>query len=697
MKNFKNILLEHYPHEKVEMFSDFITFADSLEHSVYNKGLEIAKIILEMKLDIHSVVAGFSLEIFREGKQDLSQSSLDEETKTLISSVLKIEDINYLDKATESENLRSMFIAIAKDIRVIIIKLADVLYSARNYRNLSKEFNETLFYEIDEIYAPISARLGLSFIKSELQDLSLEYHKPEVYHSLVEEVSVGDKKRQKQMQEVISSLTELLETLNIKGAVKGRIKHISSIYKKITEKHYALSNIYDILAVRVLVNSVNECYAVLGAVHTLFAPIDGRFKDYVARPKQNGYQSLHTTVLVDNEPLEIQIRTFDMHNHAEYGIAAHWMYKEHKSKTSSLDEKLVWIRKMIEDTQDITAESIVESLKTDIYSGEIFVQSPQGKIVELPENSTPLDFAYNIHSDVGNKCVGAKVNGKIVPITSTLNNGDVVEIITNVNAKGPSRDWLKHVKSSSARSKINAFFKKEMKEENIKRGKSILEQSAKAKNLSLSKLINKNYIGELLDKYSLKSEDEMYAAVGYGSLTSAQVLTKLINIYNEHNEDKEIVTKSIVMDQNTIKNLSSINELSNMMVKFAHCCSPIPGDEIVGFVSRGKGVTIHKADCPTLLSLEKDRVMKLTWSDNISDNFVANIEILCENKTGLLADISAKFSELKLNIVSFNTRNLKDGFMNLSIGVSIEQKKQLTEIINKLNNIPQVIKVERKV
>lgn len=697
MKNFKNILLEHCPQEKVENFNEFFAFAENVDNSIKEKGLEIAKIILIMKLDIHSVVAGFSLGIFRDGKSDLSQSSLDEETKTLISSVLKIEDINYLDKATESENLRSMFIAIAKDIRVIIIKLADVLFNARNFKTLSNEFNEKLFYEIDEIYAPISARLGLSFIKSELQDLSLEYHKPEVYHSLVEEVSIGDKKRQKQMKEVISSLTELLVSLNIKGAVKGRIKHISSIYKKITEKHYALSNIYDILAVRVLVNSVNECYAVLGAVHTLFAPIDGRFKDYVARPKQNGYQSLHTTVLVDNEPLEIQIRTFDMHNHAEYGIAAHWMYKEHKSKTSSLDEKLVWIRKMIEDTQDITAESIVESLKTDIYSGEIFVQSPQGKIVELPEDSTPLDFAYNIHSDVGNKCVGAKVNGKIVPITSTLNNGDVVEIITNVNAKGPSRDWLKHVKSSSARNKINAFFKKEMKEENIKRGKSILDQSAKAKNLSLSKLINKNYIGELLEKYSLKSEDEMYAAVGYGSLTSAQVLTKLINIYNEHNEDKEIVTKSIVMDQNTVKDLSSINELSNMMVKFAHCCSPIPGDEIVGFVSRGKGVTIHKADCPTLLSLEKDRVMKLTWSDNISDNFVANIEILCENKTGLLADISAKFSELKLNISSFNTRNLKDGFMNLSIGVSIEQKKQLTELINKLNNIPQVIKVERKV
>ena len=453
---------------------------------------------------------------------------------------------------------------------------------------------------------------------------------------------------------------------------------------------------YDLTALRVLVNNVNECYSVLGAVHTKYMPLDGRFKDYIARPKANGYQSLHTSVVAFDKPLEIQIRTFDMHNHAEYGIAAHFLYKEHKKKIDSLDDKLLWIRKLIENSSGETEQDLVNELKTDIYSGEIFVQSPLGKIIELPEGSTPIDFAYSIHTNVGNTCVGAKINGKMVPLNKQLSNGDVVEIVTSSNAKGPSKDWLSFVKSSIAKNRINQFFKKFDKEDNIKKGKSMLEQSAKNKDVDLKKLLIDEYLDDVFQRYSLKNTDDMFAMIGCGAITTTQILNRLILLWTENNkEEKDFVFRPVNVHNDD--KTSSIAELKSMLTKYAHCCNPVPGDEIVGFISRGRGVTIHRADCKSVKSLDADRLMKLSWNEEGSKNtnFVASLKLLVKNKSGILASITNKIAEQKINITNINSRNTKDDKTLVFVSVSLSSKSILDDLIKKLSNIQDVYDVSR--
>lgn len=663
-------------------------------------GEENTTIIFPLELDFDMIFAGLALPLIREKEIDLSIFENHQSALELAQSVLTIESIDAKSQGAELESVRSMLVAMAKDIRVIILKLADILNRSRHAKNeFSSSEQAVLHKQVVDLYIPLASRLGLSYIKSELSDLDLSYTNPNEYKKLMKTLAEDQNERKHIIAKAIEESKTILAELNIKGEVYGRLKHISSIYNKIHQKHYDLDEIYDFSAVRILVETVNECYSVLGEIHTKYFPINGRFKDYIARPKSNGYQSLHTTVLIDNMPLEFQIRTFEMHNHAEYGIAAHFLYKERKSKINELDSKLLWIRKLIENPNLTTSQQLVDELKTDVYSGYIFVQTPMGKIIQLPENSTPIDFAYAIHSNIGNKCVGAKVNGKMVTLTTRLKNADVVEIITSQNAKGPSRDWINIVQTSSAKNKINQFFKKEMRDENIKKGKAMLENSARAKELNLDELLDERWLPEVFNRYSLKSMDDMYSMIGCNSLTTTQILNKLVSCYNESNNAE----KGYVFRPNAEENLvgdsqkSSISELGSMMIKFAKCCNPVPGDDIVGFISRGRGVTIHKSDCKCLWALDSKRLMPLSWNKdgNKETSYIASIKLLVKNTSGVLANIANKIAEQKINISTIQSKNIKDGKSIIVVKVSISNTDKLNDLMQKLKTVEDVYEVSR--
>ena len=663
-------------------------------------GEENTTIIFPLELDFDMIFAGLALPLIREKEIDLSIFENHQSALELAQSVLTIESIDAKSQGAELESVRSMLVAMAKDIRVIILKLADILNRSRHAKNeFTSSEQAVLHNQVVDLYIPLASRLGLSYIKSELSDLDLSYTNPNEYKKLMKTLAEDQNERKHIIEKAIEESKTILAELNIKGEVYGRLKHISSIYNKIHQKHYDLDEIYDFSAVRILVETVNECYSVLGEIHTKYFPINGRFKDYIARPKSNGYQSLHTTVLIDNMPLEFQIRTFEMHNHAEYGIAAHFLYKERKSKINELDSKLLWIRKLIENPNLTTSQQLIDELKTDVYSGYIFVQTPMGKIIQLPENSTPIDFAYAIHSNIGNKCVGAKVNGKMVTLTTRLKNADVVEIITSQNAKGPSRDWINIVQTSSAKNKINQFFKKEMRDENIKRGKTMLENSARAKELNLDELLDERWLPEVFNRYSLKSMDDMYSMIGCNGITTTQILNKLVSCYNESNKAE----KGYVFRPNNEENLvgdsqkSSISELGSMMIKFARCCNPVPGDDIVGFISRGRGVTIHKSDCKCLWALDSKRLMPLSWNKdgNTETSYIASIKLLVKNTSGVLANIANKIAEQKINISTIQSKNIKDGKSIIVVKVSISNTDKLNDLMQKLKTVEDVYEVSR--
>ena len=663
-------------------------------------GEENTTIIFPLELDFDMIFAGLALPLIREKEIDLSIFENHQSALELAQSVLTIESIDAKSQGAELESVRSMLVAMAKDIRVIILKLADILNRSRHAKNeFSSSEQAVLHKQVVDLYIPLASRLGLSYIKSELSDLDLSYTNPNEYKKLMKTLAEDQNERKHIIEKAIEESKAILAELNIKGEVYGRLKHISSIYNKIHQKHYDLDEIYDFSAVRILVETVNECYSVLGEIHTKYFPINGRFKDYIARPKSNGYQSLHTTVLIDNMPLEFQIRTFEMHNHAEYGIAAHFLYKERKSKINELDSKLLWIRKLIENPNLTTSQQLVDELKTDVYSGYIFVQTPMGKIIQLPENSTPIDFAYAIHSNIGNKCVGAKVNGKMVTLTTRLKNADVVEIITSQNAKGPSRDWINIVQTSSAKNKINQFFKKEMRDENIKKGKAMLENSARAKELNLDELLDERWLPEVFNRYSLKSMDDMYSMIGCNGITTTQILNKLVSCYNESNKAE----KGYVFRPNAEENLvgdsqkSSISELGSMMIKFAKCCNPVPGDDIVGFISRGRGVTIHKSDCKSLWALDSKRLMPLSWNKdgNKETSYIASIKLLVKNTSGVLANIANKIAEQKINISTIQSKNIKDNKSIIVVKVSISNTDKLNDLMQKLKTVEDVYEVSR--
>ncbi len=655
-----------------------------------------------LKLDLNTIIAGFLLGFFRKNiisEEDILSNS-NNEVLNILSSLKKVENTEHTSIETEAENIRNMFVAMAKDMRVIIVKLADVRESLININLLSETEKKLLLTEVKDIYSPLAERLGLNSLKGDLEDNLFKLTKPAEYKELSILMSKSLASRTDEINKIKSQLETMLKDLGINGIVYGREKRIASVYKKITNKTNSLDNIYDLIALRIIVDNVEQCYTVLGKIHTMFVPLNNRFKDYIALPKQNGYQSLHTTVLnSNNEPFEIQIRTFEMHEYAEYGVAAHWVYKE-GGKSSNFDKKFGWLRKMMEESKDLTNEEFIDVLKTDIFSGQIFVQSPLGKVISFPEGATPIDFAFAIHSNIGEHCVGAKVNGKMCPLTSKLNNGDTVEIITSSQSKGPSRDWLNYVVSTGARSKIKAYFKREMKEENIKKGKVMLEQSAKNKALQLHKLLQDDCLEPLYKKYRFSSLDEVYASLGYGGVTTSQVLNKLLDTYNklhssEIDETMQTNDEQVLFSSKNDSDAIVVRGENNMLTRFARCCNAIPGDEIIGFVSRGRGVTIHRADCVNVPFLDKDRLIKCTWQESKVSSFLASIRIIAVNSTGTLSEISQVIANNKVNIQSIESKNFSKDKTYIDLIVTLNKKEQLPILTNSLKKCKSVIDVFR--
>lgn len=622
-----------------------------------------------------------------------------DEVADLVKGVTKLEAINFASKEEEqAENIRKMFFAMAKDIRVLIIKLADRLHNMRSLEYLSEQRQTAFAKETLDIYAPLAGRLGISQIKCELEDNAMKFLDRQMYDYLANNISLKKEERQAIVDQVIIKLEHLLEEINIVGEISGRTKHFYSIYKKLVFQGRKLEQIYDLTAVRVIVPTVRDCYAVLGSIHAKFKPITGRFKDYIASPKPNLYQSIHTTVLTTNDvPFEIQIRTSEMHRIAEYGIAAHWKYKE--GKDEPMADKLMWVRDVL-NYEGVLKNSteFLDIIRTDLaISNQVYIFTPKGEIRMLAHGANLLDFAYHVHSEIGNHCVGAKLNGKISSLDTTLSQGDIVEILTSNNCKGPSRDWLKIVKTSSAKAKIRQFFKKELKSDHIKNGKSMLEQECRHRGYNLQLLLSPEGTKAVIERYSFDSLDDMYASIGYGGVTVNQIISKLAMTQRDNstvsiNKINVSTTKSKSAKANPV----IIKGHTDLLIRFSKCCSPVPGDEIIGFISRGRGVTIHRSDCLTIETLSKERLIEADWVSNTPDaSFVASIQIISEDKNNVFAEITKVISSENLSIVSIDARKDKSHNAVATISVMINNNKQLTKLMDKLSALPSTIKVER--
>ena len=654
--------------------------------------------------DVSTLVAAFLHDILEDTPvtSDELEQKFGKEVLELVEGVTKLDKIKFVSAEDEqAENLRKMFFAMAKDYRVIIIKLADRLHNMRTLDALKPEKQIKIATQSLKIYAPLAGRLGLSFVKCELEDLAMRYLYPDDYYELVEFIKTKSKERQQFIEKICDELKAKLQELGIEGEVNGRQKHLYGIYKKMLKQGKNIEQIYDISAVRVIVNEVQDCYTVLGAIHTMWMPLPGRFKDYIAMPKPNGYQSLHTTVITKfKETFEIQIRTYEMHRIAEYGIAAHWKYKEGKTGATKIDDQINWLREVM-DTQRESSDSheFLANIEGNVFTDEVYVFTPKGKVLNLPVGSTTVDFAYAIHSAVGNKCIGAKVNGKIVPLNTVLNTGDIVEILTTNSGKGPSRDWIKFVKTASARTKIRQYFKKEMKEENIKRGKDMLEREAKRRGYNLSELLSTAGLNYIMNRYTLSSIDDLYASVGFGGLTTNQIIVKLIDYFKRDllskNPVAEIKTTSTT-GKSSSGNGVLIRGYDDFLVRLSHCCNPVPGDKIVGYVSRGRGVSVHCVDCPNVKNMEPERLIEAKWDDVISQNFLASLKIYCENKSGILAAVTTIISNMKISITGAFARSDNDnGTAEITVMLEVKSSDQVEDVIKKLKTLPEVIDVHR--
>ena len=660
----------------------------------------VAKILMELGLDCATIAAAFLHDVIEDTpvtEEDLRRE-FGEEVLRLVSGVTKLDKIVFKSREEEeAENFRKIFVAMAKDIRVIIIKLADRLHNMRSLNFLSKERQLKMAQETLDIYTPLAGRLGISQIKCELEDLCLKYLDPEAYEFLVENIHQKLYERHNFVDFVVKEIKNILDESKIEGEVFGRPKHFYSIYKKMKAQNKTLDQIYDLTAVRVIVGTVDECYEVFGKIHKRWKPIPGRIKDYIATPKANMYQSLHTTVVTNfGQPFEIQIRTFEMHRTAEFGIAAHWKYKEKRAEDTSFTERLSWIREVLDWEGGLKdSKDFMESLKTELYSNELLVFTPKGKVISLPKDATPIDFAYAIHSEIGNHCVGARVNSKIVQLNSTLQTGDVVEIITSANSRGPSWDWLKIVKSSSARAKIKQFFRREMKDENIKIGRSMLELEAKHRGYNLSDILTEESFAKISEKFSFFSQDEMFASVGYGAITVNQILFKLIDFYK-----KEIPKKPVYHGDAADSSGVIVKGMSGLLTRFAGCCNPVPGDKIVGFVSRGRGVVIHRADCPNVKDLgeEPGRILPAEWAETQgSGHFVAGIVIKAKDQGLALSVLTSVVSDMRLMITAVNSRFDKNKDAVIEANIRLNGKEDIDLLIRKLLSDERIVEVYRTV
>ena len=683
----------------------------------------VAIILADLELDKETIVAGLLHDAVEDTIMTTEeiQQEFGAEVALLVDGVTKLGQLSYsADKVElQAENLRKMFLAMAKDIRVILIKLADRLHNMRTLQYMKPEKQQEKARETMDIYAPIAMRLGISKVKVELDDLALKYLKPDVYYDLVEKINLKKSEREDYVNQVVGQVKRHMEDAGINAQVDGRIKHFFSIYRKMVNQDKTIDQIYDLFAVRILVDTVKDCYAALGVIHEMYKPIPGRFKDYIAMPKPNMYQSLHTTLIgPKGQPFEIQIRTFEMHKTAEYGIAAHWKYKESSDGKKPIgireEEKLNWLRQILEWQKDMSDNKEFLSLlknDLDLFADNVYCFTPQGDVKTLPNGSTPIDFAYSVHSAVGNNMVGARVNGKLVPIEYVINNGDRIEIITSQNSQGPSRDWLKIVKSTQAKNKINQWFKQELKEDNILKGKEMLQQYAKAKGYHLSEYTKSKYMEAVMRKYGFRDWDSVLAAIGHGGLKEGQVLNKLREAY-EKEHVQQITDEQILAEMNSnqererrskTKSGIVVKGIHDVAVRFSKCCSPIPGDEIVGFVTRGRGVSIHRTDCVNVLNMteiDRYRLIEAEWQQpedkaEAPEKYLAEIVIYANNRTGLLADISKIFTERKLDLRSINSRTSKREKASIAMSFDIGSKEELNSLITKIRQVESVLDVER--
>ena len=672
--------------------------------------VETAKILAQLGMDEQTIVAGLLHDVVEDTPYTEEQltEEFGSEVALLVDGVTKLGNLVFETKEeAQAENMRKMFLAMSKDIRVLIIKLSDRLHNMRTIdymppNKIKEKCRETL-----EIYAPLANRLGMFNMKFELEDIALKHLEPEFYSNLAKQINQRKEEREQQINKIIEQLKGALDKLNIHYEVKGRSKHFYSIYRKMRDKHKQLDEIFDLMAVRVLVDTVKDCYAVLGVVHTMWRPIPGRFKDYIAMPKSNMYQSLHTTVFGDDEhPFEIQIRTYEMHQIAEYGIAAHWKYKE-GIKSDQEEGKLAWLRQTLEWNKDMDdSKEFMETLKMDLFSNQVFVFTPAGKVIELPAGSTPIDFAYKIHSAVGNKCIGAKINGKMVPIDHVLENGNIVEIITSANSKGPNIDWLKIAKSSNARNKIRQWLKKENKSENEEKGKSMLEKYVRRKGYDPQQIIKTQRINRVAKELKFPNVEDLYSSLGYGGTMLSKVLDLLVKFYDEEKQAelkklKEIKNYEHKPSKKKSENTGgiSIKGVDNLLIRLAKCCNPVPGDNIVGFITKGRGVSVHRADCPNITSLpeeERARFIDVEWDiEKQQATFETEVAIVGEDRKGLFSDLSKICEDMDVHITGVIGKSNNDNTASITLTVQISNVNQISQLISRFKSLMGVIDVYR--
>ena len=678
--------------------------------------IEVATILAELGMDTSTIVAGLLHDVIEDTEYtyDDIKNLFGEEVANLVSGVTKITKMEYKSKEEQqADNFRKMLLAMADDIRVIIIKLADRLHNMRTLKYRKKEKQKKTAMETLDIYAPLAHRLGISKIKWELEDLSFRYLHEEEYYDLVKQVAEKRTEREIYIKKIIEDMYNKLEEAGIDSDIDGRPKHFFSIYKKMVTKNKSIEQIFDLTAIRVLVNTVKDCYEVLGIVHTIYKPIPGRFKDYIAMPKPNMYQSLHTTVIgPQGKTFEIQIRTFEMHRTAEYGIAAHWKYKEGdnngETKEKNFESKLVWLRDMLEFQKETAdAQEFIEGFKIDLFTDEIFLFTPKGVVIDLPNGATPIDFAYRIHTDIGNKCVGAKVNGKIVPLDYKLKTGEIVEVLTSNNAKGPNMDWLNIAKSNQAKSKIRSWFKKAKKEENISKGKELFEKELKKQGVHFADIAKGETYEKFVKRNNINGMDDLYALIGLGAISASSFIWKLKD-ENQSKDEKVIEenTNKIIEDNISKAQRNKIDQtvgitvkgVDNLMIRFAKCCNPVPGDDIIGYITKGRGISVHRADCGNLKNLimeDGDKVVDVSWGTSNGRAYIAEIQVKAEDRSGLLTDIMGIISELNLQLNALNAKSAKGSMAYVNIKVKIDTVELLKDLMKKIRHLKGIIDVYR--
>lgn len=697
-----NYAVQHHGDQKRRSGEPYIIHPINVAYILATVGLDEATICAAL---LHDVVED------TEATDEDLRREFGEEVADMVAGVTKLGTMQFATvEEKQVEDYRKMFLAMGRDIRVIIIKLADRLHNMRTLKFLKRDRQIANAKETMEIYAPLANRLGLYSMKWELEDLGFKYLYPEEYHELVEGINKKREERLKFIEKIMGDIRVQLKKQRIEAEVTGRAKHLYSIYRKMKRDNKTLEQIYDLFALRILVSSVKDCYSALGIVHELYSPMPGRFKDYIAVPKPNMYQSIHTTLLGEKgTPFEVQIRTYDMHRIAEYGIAAHWAYKEasyfgRKQSVKVEEDKLAWLRESLEWQKDMQdPQEFLDTLKTELFEDEVYVFTPKGAIKVLPMGATSIDFAYSIHAEIGHKMTGCKINSKMMPIITPLKSGDIVEIITSDNSKGPSRDWLKFVKSTSAKNKINSWFKKEQKNENIEKGKELIEKEVKRIGFSHTELFKTEYIEPMLDRYKYKNLDEMYAAVGFGANSSGKVISRMLQEYRKEHQEENIEEK--LEELNKLKNRKEkvsnsgvvVKGIDNCLVKLSKCCNPLPGDEIIGYITKGRGVSVHRKDCVNVHALlsEENRIIDVKWYEEAKENYNVTIQVFANDRTGLLVDILNVIKDTKAKLMGVNTKTTKERIAIMDVNIEIENIEELNKLIKVIRKVDSVYEVRR--